>query len=221
MEDLNCQRLRLLFSFCFLFCALLVIFCYFFVDQWVVHEMARLQLQSHPFPMKILMTMNQVGLIINLSTNVLIIIYGLKALCKHLTWKEKSLFMGGVTTGTAIYLKTFFKMLLGRFWPNTWYLDNPSLLKHQAYGFALWHSEYPYGAFPSGHTTITFCAMTFVWALAPRWRVLAILVCLSQVIPLIALNYHFVSDIIAGAFLGIFCALFGIGIGGLKDRAAQ
>ena len=61
-------------------------------------------------------------------------------------------------------------------------------------------------SFPSGHATGAFALAVILSLYYPRWRwlfyVLATAVCLARV----QLDRHFISDVVAGAFLGYFVA---------------
>ena len=60
-----------------------------------------------------------------------------------------------------------------------------------------------YAAFPSGHTAVTCAVISVLWIYCPKWRWLYALAVLGVAIGLIGANYHFVSDVIAGGFVGI------------------
>jgi membrane-associated phospholipid phosphatase len=199
-----------------LFTALFLILSYVYFDRPIAYQMAEINLNAfflfHIF--------NPIAIVIDVGAILTIIILGIKGCLKVLTQQESRLFLMSVTIGIAVYIKSFLKILFGRFWPQTWYLDNPSLLQNQVYGFDFLHLDFPYGAFPSGHATVVFCAMTFVWLLAPKWRWLALLVCLLQASALIVLNYHFLSDVIGGAVLGILCSLASVRMRLFKENHA-
>lgn len=192
----------------FLGCLILILLCYFYLDPIIAYKLTGGQFDHYLF----LQWIGQIAVVFYFSAFFLLIMMGIKGARKPLSKIEEYLFTFGAAASASVLLKDAFKIIFGRLWPETWYMNNPSLIKNQAYGFHFWNFNYPFGAFPSGHTTVVFCAMTFMWVLAPKWRWLAILICLLQVIPLLLLNYHFLSDIIAGAFLGFCCAIFAIKI---------
>jgi len=94
------------------------------------------------------------------------------------------------------------KLGFGRYWPETWVNDNPSLIRDGAYGFHPFHSGAAFGSFPSGHTARTLAVTSVVWIAYPRWRWLSGLVSAAVPIGLVGMNYHFVGDTIGGGFLG-------------------
>lgn len=74
-----------------------------------------------------------------------------------------------------------------------------------------WGGSYRRGdphAFPSGHAARAFLLVALGFALGPAWlgpvlTVWAVLVAVSRV----ALGVHYVSDVVAGAALGVCCGL--------------
>jgi membrane-associated phospholipid phosphatase len=90
----------------------------------------------------------------------------------------------------------------GRYWPETWIDDNPSLIGDGAYGFHPFHGGTAYRSFPSGHTARILAVATIVWIGYPRWRWACVLSSLAVAAGLIGMNYHFVGDVIAGGFVG-------------------
>lgn len=92
--------------------------------------------------------------------------------------------------------------LFGRTWPETWTNDNPSLIKDGVFGFHPLHGGAGYESFPSGHMTITTAAAAAVWIAFPRWRWACVLAVAAVAVGLVGMDYHFVSDVIAGGFVG-------------------
>jgi undecaprenyl-diphosphatase len=71
--------------------------------------------------------------------------------------------------------------------------------------------------FPSGHTTNAFTVATVIWTRYPAWRVPFVALGIATGISMIILGLHFPSDIIGGAFLGIFCGTFVLGLAKLRS----
>jgi membrane-associated phospholipid phosphatase len=101
--------------------------------------------------------------------------------------------------------KTQLKFVFGRTWPDTFRDGNPSFLRDNVYGFNLFRGGHAYASFPSGHTAVTCAVITVLWIYYPRWRPLWALAVLAVAIGLVGANYHFVSDVIAGGFVGVSC----------------
>lgn len=99
--------------------------------------------------------------------------------------------------------KIHLKLVFGRTWPDTFRNSNPSFLRDGVYGFNFFHGGHAYASFPSGHTAVTCAVISVLWIFYPKWRWLYALVVLAVAIGLIGANYHFVSDVIAGGFVGI------------------
>jgi membrane-associated phospholipid phosphatase len=99
--------------------------------------------------------------------------------------------------------KAQLKLMFGRTWPASWTNGNPSFLRDGVYGFNFFHRGDGYASFPSGHTAVACAVMTVLWVYYPAWRVLYVFGALAVGIGLIGGNYHFLSDVIAGAFVGV------------------
>jgi membrane-associated phospholipid phosphatase len=118
-------------------------------------------------------------------------------------------------------LKDYLKYAFGRTWPDTWTQNNPSLIRDGAFGFNPFHGGSGYASFPSGHTAVVCAGMTVLWVCWPRFRPLYALLVAATVIGLLGANYHFLSDIVAGGFLGTCVALVVTRLAGLAPVAAR
>jgi membrane-associated phospholipid phosphatase len=98
--------------------------------------------------------------------------------------------------------KSLLKFVFGRLWADTWVQNNPSFLHDGAYGFNFFHGGAGYASFPSGHTAATCAVISVLWMLYPKLRPLFALAVLAVAVGLIGANYHFLSDVIAGGFVG-------------------
>ena len=106
-----------------------------------------------------------------------------------------------------IEIKTALKVVFGRYWTKTWINNNLSLIHDNVFGFNWWHGQGNQGSFPSGHSTfVAFCCVWLCY-IYPRFRWLWITVTIIMPACLIALNYHFLGDCLAGVGLGMLCAL--------------
>ncbi|PYI97409.1 MAG: hypothetical protein DME98_08365 [Verrucomicrobia bacterium] len=94
---------------------------------------------------------------------------------------------------------------------ETWTHDNPSLIGTGAYGFHPFQRGDDIGSFPSGHAC-RILAFATVWLIAmPHNRtvqLVVIVLCAPMLVSLVAMNYHFVSDVIAGSVLGGIIAAY-------------
>jgi len=132
-------------------------------------------------------------------------------------WQRIALTFGFSILATSL-IKNHIKIVFGRTWPETWTQGNPSLIRDNAYGFNFFQAPHGkwYESFPSGHTAALCAAATVVWVCYPRLRPLCVLLVAVLVVGLIGSNFHFVSDIIAGGFLGTTVALVALRLAGLS-----
>jgi membrane-associated phospholipid phosphatase len=93
--------------------------------------------------------------------------------------------------------KTLLKYVCGRTTPREW------LNKSDLYGFHWFRGNEMQAAFPSGHMAVFTAMAASLWRFYPRYRVIYVLFLLALAVALIATNYHFLSDVVAGAYLGI------------------
>jgi membrane-associated phospholipid phosphatase len=103
--------------------------------------------------------------------------------------------------------KSVLKFAFGRTWPEAWLFSragghNPSFIADGVYGFFPFHGGAAYASFPSGHMTAACAVMSVAWLLLPKLRPLWALLVAAAGLGLVAMDYHFVSDVIAGFFLG-------------------
>lgn len=100
-------------------------------------------------------------------------------------------------TGSIIII---LKWIAGRHRPG-------DLFNHGYFGFDYFGVGYELTSFPSGHTQTAFTLATALTILYPRWGIplfiIAGLVSISRII----LTSHYLSDVIAGAGVGILCTL--------------
>jgi membrane-associated phospholipid phosphatase len=111
--------------------------------------------------------------------------------------------LAAASLAIATAIKDQLKFAFGRTWPETWVRNNPSFIRDGVFGFEPFHGGPGYQAFPSGHTTAICAIMSVLWICYPRFRALYALCMVSIALVLVAANFHFLGDVIAGAFLGI------------------
>jgi membrane-associated phospholipid phosphatase len=120
---------------------------------------------------------------------------------------QATAFLCSISLMIAEATKTQLKLLFGRTWPETWVQNNPSFIRDGVYGFNFFHGGSGYGSFPSGHMAVTCAVISVLWSLYPKLRGIYVFVVLAVAVGLVGANYHFVSDVIAGAFIGISTGL--------------
>jgi membrane-associated phospholipid phosphatase len=94
------------------------------------------------------------------------------------------------------------KYAFGRTWPSTWIENNPSLIQNGAFGFNPFHGGPAFGSFPSGHAAAICSVMTVLWWSYPSWRPIYVACVAAVAVGLIGANYHFLSDLFGGMFVG-------------------
>jgi membrane-associated phospholipid phosphatase len=106
-----------------------------------------------------------------------------------------------VTAAIAMVIADGLKYLLGRYRPIM-------LFDHNLYGLHFFSTEWALNSTPSGHTIRAFSILTALSLLNRRFTVafmtLAVLIGLSR----IAVTAHYPIDVLFGAFIGIFTALW-------------
>ena len=132
-----------------------------------------------------------------------IAVVGLRGLSgRPLSKLQSVILLSGLSLIVATAAKNQLKFVFGRTWPETWIHNNPSLIHDGAYGFHPFHGGDGFASFPSGHTTAVCAVISVLWICYPRWRILYALCVAAVVVGLLGADYHFLSDIIAGGFVG-------------------
>lgn len=126
---------------------------------------------------------------------------GVLALGRGLTPGVRSLLYLCVSVSIAMIIGETLKWFFGRYRPEAHF-------EHAKYGFAWFESKGIKHSFPSGHTMRLFSAMTALAMIWPRGRVLFLAVAVLVGVSRVVVTRHYPSDIVAGAFVGIFCALW-------------
>lgn len=117
---------------------------------------------------------------------------------------EQTQFLRLAATATpfAFLLKSFLKFIFGRINTRAWLAGGGPI------DFQFFHGTGERGAFPSGHMMVFTAFFAAVWCFYPRYRPLAAGLLFLLGAALIATDYHFLSDVIAGAYAGLLVTLF-------------
>lgn len=99
-------------------------------------------------------------------------------------------------------IKSVLKSVFGRAETRYWLRQPVSL------GFNFFTGKGNYSGFPSGHMTVFTVVVAAAYVYYPRFRWVYIGLFVSLAIVLIATDYHFLSDVIAGAWLGLLVHLW-------------
>lgn len=120
-------------------------------------------------------------------------------LAKNKLWSMRSLFLLiSISVSGLISLLT--KWLVGRYRPVM-------LIKEDLFGFSYFGLSYELSSFPSGHTVTAFSLAAAVSILFPRLAIPAFIVAASIGISRILITSHYLSDVIAGAGIGILSTM--------------
>ncbi len=99
----------------------------------------------------------------------------------------------------AYIIKTFLQCAFGRTSTRQW------LISHDPLRFNWFNTAG--GSFPSGHMTVFTAFGVAIWFIYPRYRRITIWILALLGIALIGTDYHFLSDVIAGAYIGMIVTI--------------
>ena len=170
----------------------LVLVSVFFVDRPLAHAMARFDmfqalLADAPvgFPlMKVL-----AGAAVLLGTGYLA---AGKTMPK---WVEAGMLVGVALVLSLCLTEFVLKPVFGRTHPFDY-------LQSGQYGFYWFHTGDMFGSFPSGHSDQAMSIVSVLWIFYPRWRWVYVALLSLLASALMIGEWHFLSDIIAGGFIG-------------------
>ena len=113
---------------------------------------------------------------------------------------EQSLRLAATVLPVSYIFKTLFKFIFGRTDPRSWLIHHRQLSFHW---FSIWSSS-----FPSGHMFVFTSLGTALMLYYPKYRSLIFMFLILLGAALIGTDYHFLSDVIAGAYLGAATTYF-------------
>jgi membrane-associated phospholipid phosphatase len=109
-------------------------------------------------------------------------------------------------------VKNQLKYVFGRTWPDSWDPQITSFIRDNVYGFNFFTHGRSFESFPSGHAAVAASIMSVLWLLYPRLRIVWVLCLVTADMGLVLLNLHFLSDVIAGTFVGISSGIFTVAL---------
>ena len=190
---------------------ILIISGYFWLDRPIAEFIYLHQLQA-----KLLMPLGwftEIPPVLVALAPLITVIFAVKAfILKRINYSEYVLLSTSITLICVYALKNLLKWVFGRYWPLTWYHNNPSWIQNHAYGFHWFAGSFFNGndamaSFPSGHTTVMFTVMSMFALYYPRFRYPLLFIACAEGLCMILFDYHFFSDVIAGMLLGTTVAL--------------
>jgi len=198
-------------------CLFAVVICYYWIDRPVAFFVHDQQIEKIPvfkwltFPPPLAQTW---------SPLVLALLMVRRAWGPLAHW-QNVLLIACLSLIAADEFRTSLGDLCGRYWPETWFHDNPSLIGNGMYGFHPFQGGDDIGSFPSGHAARILGFATVWWIAIPRSRLLLAVVCPPMLVSLVAMNYHFVSDVIAGSMLGAIVAAYAVRLASLVEPSIE
>ncbi len=186
--------------FVFTISVILSLICHFYLDKPIAFWVAN----NHYLPRHLLKPISEIPKVFDAVTALSVfIVYIFSWIMGEVPLLLKNLTLASIALVITDFWVEWSKYIFGRFWPLTWVNNNPSLIDTNEYGFHFFYSTGDaYKSFPSAHTALTIAAVTFLALRYPSLRIPAILVSVAVPLSLVALNYHFLGDTIAGAGLG-------------------
>jgi membrane-associated phospholipid phosphatase len=135
---------------------------------------------------------------------------------RPLTKIQTCVVLSALSLALSTIIKNWLKFAFGRTWPETWVQNNPSLIRDGVHNFNPFHGGAGFAAFPSGHMVAISAIISAVWFLHPRLRWICVICVATVFIGQLGANYHFVSDLIAGGFVGFSVGLIIISLWGCR-----
>ena len=182
---------------CSVLTVVLVVISYLWIDRPVAllaHDAHRLVISGLP---------RQIPVVAAPLAGMVLLVLAMRALMRRpLTRPYVVLLLCALSFFVAEGLQVYLKKAFGRTWPESWMGPNISFIRDGVYGFNPFHGGPVYTSFPSGHTAVLCAVVAVLWVCYPKFRPLYVVCVLVTAVSLIASNFHFVSDVIAGIFLG-------------------
>src|SRR5216117_4182192 len=169
-------------------CIAAVLVCYFWIDRPVAFFVYRHHINTIRVFRWLIYPPPEVQ---NWSALVLTILIIRRTWGPFLRW-QKVLLVACISLIVADDFRISLGDVFGRYWPQTWTHDNPSLIGTGTYGFHPFQRRDDIGSFPSGHAA-RILAFATVWLIAmPRNRTVQVVVIIlsgSMLVSLVAMNY--------------------------------
>jgi membrane-associated phospholipid phosphatase len=129
-----------------------------------------------------------------------LVVAGRASTGRGLSRLAQTLVLSGFALAWGVSLTEFvLKPLFGRMPPYEW-------VTHGTYTF-IWLFQTDNGTFPSGHAVQMAAVTTVFWRAYPGWRWLCVGLPLLLSTVFVMGNWHYVSDVIAGLFVGVTAGL--------------
>jgi len=178
-----------------------VICCYFWIDRpiafWVYAH------QNHLANRDDLDLIASVPNPLLLLAAVLFFLLGFSRLANRpLKQLQQVMLVSSTSVLVGEVIKELLKWIFGRPSPDLWATANVSAAGDYEYHFHWFHGVEPFNSFPSGHMTAATAVLAVLWMCYPQFRPIYVACCGLVAAGLVAFNFHFFGDVIAGGMLG-------------------
>jgi membrane-associated phospholipid phosphatase len=192
-----------------LICSLCIALSYFWIDQPVAY-FAHQELRGYRGIFDAASRLPKVlGPVVVACTLVL----GIRAVMgRPLTQFQAPIALATFSLAVSDIFENWLKFAFGRTWPETWVQDNPSLIRDGVHNFNPFHGGAGFASFPSGHMVAICAIMSVFWICWPRLRSICAICVALVFVGQLGANYHFMSDLVAGGFLGFSVGLLVIAL---------
>jgi membrane-associated phospholipid phosphatase len=185
-----------------------VVICYYWLDRPIA-----LFVHAHGYHHHLFRRLTRIPEALAALSFVLFLALAFSALGgRRLSRLPTVLLICATSLAVAVMIKDLLKGAFGRTWPETWSGYYPSFIGDGSYGFHPFHGGGAYESFPSGHAAMACTVMTVLWICYPRFRPLYALCMVAASVGLVGANFHFLSDVIAGSYLGISAGWLGVAV---------
>lgn len=180
----------------FLATVIATIVCVFWIDRPVA-DLVEQHLRHTPFWNAVAIALSPISLLV-LAALFFLLGCGAWAMSGRplARWTRAPLLCSWATMW-AVAAEIIFKRIFGRGWPD------PTYTQEHLYGFHWLHGTPHWDSLPSGTAAISVAILAVLWNQSPRWRAGGTVIVALLNVAVIVNNYHWVSDVVAGAFLGL------------------
>ncbi len=196
-------------------CTIAVVVCYFWIDRPVAFFVERHELPTH----RVFKWLTDPPPIAQSWSPVVLTLLMIRRAWGPLRRWERTLFVACLSLLVADAFRVSLGDACGRYWPETWFDHNPSLIGTGTYGFHPFAHGDDIGSFPSGHSARIVGFAAVWWIAMPRSRALCIALAAPMLVSLVAMDYHFVGDVVAGSVLGGVVGTYAAVLAALKPVA--
>lgn len=169
-----------------------VLFSIHFVDRRLAHLLARFHMYQG------ILVSSEVHIPILIVLASFAVLLGARSLSAHKRFPKWAVaaVLAGLALAWSLCLTEFvLKPLFGRAFPTD-YLQNGQ------YGFLWFQYSDAYRSFPSGHADQATAIASVLWSFYPRWRWVYAAALFVLACALLLGEWHFLSDLAAGGFIG-------------------